>query len=160
MPEKAREQAQLLTRGTLAAQVGCTIETIRYYERIGILPRAPRSAGGHRLFGEDLVKRLHFVRRSRELGFTLEEVRELLRLVDSRAYTCARVETLARAHARDIRNKIADLDRLTAVLDTMASQCSGGDIPECPIIEALFDTRVPPPSPSASARRSRPSRRG
>jgi len=141
MPEKAREQAQLLTRGTLAAQVGCTIETIRYYERIGILPRAPRSAGGHRLFGEDLVKRLHFVR-------------------DSRAYTCARVETLARAHARDIRNKIADLERLTAVLDTMASQCSGGDIPECPIIEALFDTRVPPPSPSASARRSRPSRRG
>jgi len=157
MPEKAREQAQL-TRGTLAARVGCTIETIRYYERVGILPPAPRSAGGHRLFGEDLIKRLHFVRRGRELGFTLEEIRELLRLVDGGAYTCARIETLARAHARDIRNKIADLERLTAVLDKMASQCTGGDIPACPIIDALFDTRVPPP-PSAPVRRSRPSRR-
>ena len=71
------ERLELLTRGTLAARSGCNMETIRYYERIGILPPPPRSAGGHRLYGHDLIKRLTFVRRSRELGFTIEEIRQL-----------------------------------------------------------------------------------
>ena len=101
-----------LTRGALAARTGCNIETIRYYEKIGLLPPPPRSAGGHRLYGRDLVKRLNFVRRSRDLGFTLEEIRELLRLVDGGTYTCGEVEQLARDHVRDIRHKIADLRRL------------------------------------------------
>ena len=83
---------EALTRGALAARTGCNIETIRYYERIGLLPPPPRSAGGHRLYGRDLVKRLTFVRRSRDLGFTLKEIRELLRLVDGGTYTCGEVE--------------------------------------------------------------------
>ena len=128
-----------LTRGGLAARTGCNIETIRYYERAGLLPSPPRSAGGHRLYGEGLIRRLNFVRRSRDLGFTIEEIRELLRLVDGGTYTCGEVEQLARDHIREIRRKIADLRRLQRVLETMAARCSGDAVPDCPIIEALFD---------------------
>ena len=128
-----------LTRGALAARTGCNIETILYYEKIGLLPPPPRSTGGHRLYGRDLVKRLNFVRRCRDLGFTLGEIRELLRLVDGGTYTCGEVEQLALDHVREIRRKIGDLRRLQRVLETMASQCSGDAVPDCPIIEALFD---------------------
>jgi MerR family mercuric resistance operon transcriptional regulator len=115
-----------LTRGALAARSRCNIETIRDYEKIGLLPPPPRSGGGHRLYGRDLVKRLNFIRRSRDLGFTLGEVRELLRLVDGGTYSCGDIERLARDHVREIRRKIADLRRLQKVLETMAAQCSGG----------------------------------
>jgi hypothetical protein len=87
-----------LTRGALAARTGCSIETIRYYERVGLLPPPPRSAGGHRLYGGGLVRRLNFLRRSRDLGFSIDEIRELLRLVDGGTYTCREVEKLARDH--------------------------------------------------------------
>jgi MerR family transcriptional regulator, mercuric resistance operon regulatory protein len=129
-----------LTRGALAARSGCHIETILYYERIGLLPPPPRSAGGHRLYDGDLVRRLGFVRRSRELGFAIEEIRELLRLVDGGNYTCSQIERMARDHLREIGKKLADLRRLQRVFETIASQCTGGDAPDCPIIEALFET--------------------
>ncbi|MDE2513173.1 MAG: helix-turn-helix domain-containing protein [Alphaproteobacteria bacterium] len=138
-----------LTRGVLAARTGCNLETIRYYERIGLLPAPPRSAGGYRLYGLDLLKRVNFIRRSRELGFTLAEVGGLLRLVDGRKFTCAQVEKLARDHVHEIRRKIADLRKFERVLETMASQCGGGTVPQCPIIDALFAAR----SPSASRHR-------
>jgi MerR family mercuric resistance operon transcriptional regulator len=128
-----------LTRGELAACTGCNIETVRYYERVGLLPPPPRSAGGHRLYGEGLVRRLNFVRRSRDLGFSIEEIRELLRLVDGGTYTCGEIEQLARDHVREIRRKIADLRKLEGVFETMAAQCSGDAVPACPIIDALFD---------------------
>ncbi|HVB81129.1 MAG TPA: helix-turn-helix domain-containing protein [Candidatus Binataceae bacterium] len=133
---------ELLTRGELAALTGCNIETIRYYEKVGLLPPPPRSQGGHRLYGQDLLKRLNFIRRSRDLGFTLGAIRDLLRMVDGRQYTCAQVETLALEHAREIQRKVADLKRLKSVLETMASRCGRGKVPECPIIDALFDPRT------------------
>ena len=129
----------VLTRGELAAASGCNIETIRYYEQIGLVPPPPRSQGGHRLYGEDLRKRLVFIRRSRDLGFTLEETRGLLRLVDGGNYTCAQVEGLAREHLREIQRKIADLRKLKRALEEMASKCSGDTLPACPIIDALFE---------------------
>jgi len=138
--EAAREE---LTRGALAVRTGCNIETIRYYEQVGLLPLPPRSAGGHRLYGQDLLKRLNFIRRSRDLGFTLAEIRELLRLIDGGTYTCGEVEQLARDHVREIRRRIADLRRLQRVLETMAAQCGGGAVPDCPIIDALFDLDAP-----------------
>lgn len=150
MVNKAIERGEILTRGGLAARTGCNIETIRYYEQIGILSAPPRSQGGHRLYGETLVKRLNFVLRGRDLGFTLEEIRELLRVVDGGNYTCAQVEALAHEHVRDIRQKIKDLKKLKIVLETMAAQCSGGKIPACPIIDALFDARTPPSPARAS----------
>src|SRR5712692_10052551 len=137
MSSEANAHAESLSRGELAARTGCNIETIRYYEQIGLLPPPPRSQGGHRLYGQDLFKRLNFIRRSRELGFTLEEIRELLRLVDGGKYTCKQVETLALQHARDIQRKILDLKKLKNVLEAMASQCRGGKVPACPVIEAL-----------------------
>ena len=133
-----------LTRGALAAEIGCNIETIRYYEQIGILPPPPRSEGGHRLYGPELVQRLHFVRRARDLGFTIEEIRELLSLVDGGNYTCAQIEGIALAHVEEIGRKIADLNRLKKTLAAMAAQCSGGTVPACPIIDALFASRSPP----------------
>ncbi|MDH3920601.1 MAG: MerR family transcriptional regulator, partial [Rhodospirillales bacterium] len=87
-----------LTIGALSKNTGCNIETIRYYERIGLLPAPPRSAGGHRLYGEVLLKRLTFIRRGRELGFTLDDIRGLLGLVDGGAYTCAEVKALTLDH--------------------------------------------------------------
>lgn len=142
MASRAVERGELLTRGALAGRTGCNIETIRYYEQIGLLPAPLRSQGGHRLYGPSLAKRLNFVLRSRDLGFALEEIRELLRMVDGGNFTCAEVEALARSHAHDIRRKIADLRRLKAVLDDMADRCSGGKVPKCPIIDALFDARA------------------
>jgi MerR family transcriptional regulator, mercuric resistance operon regulatory protein len=135
------ESPELLTRGALAAETGCNIETIRYYERIGILPPPPRSEGGHRLYGPELVSRLQFVRRARDLGFALEEIRELLGLIEGGNYTCAQIEGIALAHVEEIRRKIADLTRLKKTLEAMAAQCSGGELPACPIVDALFSSR-------------------
>jgi MerR family mercuric resistance operon transcriptional regulator len=156
MPPSTAQESELLTRGALAARSGCNVETIRYYEHIGILPAPPRSQGGHRLYGHDLIKRLTFVRRGRELGFTLEEIRQLLRLVDGGNYTCAQIETLALQHARDIRKKIADLKKLKSVLEAMASHCTGGEVPECPIIDELFNPRTTRPSAKATFPPHRP----
>ena len=128
-----------LSRGEVAARARCNIETVRYYEQAGLLPAPPRSAGGHRVYGDALVRRLLFIRRSRGLGFSLDEIRELLRLVDGGSYTCAQIEQLALAQIGEIERKIADLRKLQAVLQTMAAQCCGGDVPACPIIDALFE---------------------
>jgi MerR family mercuric resistance operon transcriptional regulator len=124
--------------GALASQSAVNIETIRYYEKIGVMPKAARSAGGYRLYGAEHLKRLTFIRRGRELGFSLDEVRELLRLVDGHAYTCAQVRAMTLEHVADIHHKIADLRRLERVLTVIATQCSGKRIPDCPVIDALF----------------------
>jgi MerR family mercuric resistance operon transcriptional regulator len=142
MSSNAVARSEVLTRGALAARIGCNIETIRYYEQARLLPAPPRSPGGHRLYGPELVKRLNFVRRSRDLGFTLEEIRGLLRLVDGGKQTCAQVEALALDHVREIKRKISDLNRLKRVLKAMAAKCSGNKVPECPIIDALYDPRT------------------
>lgn len=149
MASKTTGRGGLLTRGALAAQTGCNVETIRYYEQIGVLPPPSRSQGGHRLYGPDLLRRLSFIRRSRDLGFTLEEIRELLRLVDGGKFTCDQVETLAIDHVHSIDRKIADLRKLKKVLGVMISQCSGGKVPQCPIIDVLFDPRTPLPLTTA-----------
>jgi len=127
-----------LSIGDLSKRTGCKIETIRYYERIGLMPEPPRGAGGHRLFREDDLKRLGFIRRSRELGFTLDEIRALLAMVDGGVVTCAEVKALTLDHLGTVRRKIADLKRMERVLRDMAERCAGGDRPDCPIIHALY----------------------
>lgn len=126
------------TIGVLSRRTGCKVETIRYYERIGLLPAPARSAGGHRLFGEDHLKRLTFIRRGRELGFSLDDIRGLLGLVDGGAYTCAEVKAVTLEHLGEVRRKLADLRRLERVLKGMAAECEGGAVPDCPVIDALF----------------------
>ncbi len=127
-----------LSIGALSKATGCNIETIRYYERIGLLPKPPRTQGGHRQYDEPELKRLTFVRRSRALGFTLDEIRGLLGLVDGGDYTCGEVKAITLDHLEEIRRKIADLTRLETVLRDMAAECEGGTVPDCPVIEALF----------------------
>ncbi|MGH6926602.1 MAG: MerR family transcriptional regulator [Propylenella sp.] len=126
-----------LSIGDLSKLTGVNIETVRYYERVGLLPRPPRTGGGHRVYDATQVKRLNFVRRSRELGFTLEEVRNLLRLVD-RGYTCREVKDAALAHLTSVRRKIADLKRMERTLSETAARCTGDEAPDCPIVDALF----------------------
>lgn len=130
-----------LSIGELSKQSSVNIETIRYYEKIGVMPAPGRSANGYRVYGAEHFKRLSFVRRARQLGFSLDEIRGLLRLVDGDAYTCAQVRELTLDHVAEIRRKIADLKRLKRVMEDMAAQCSGGRAPDCVIVDALFDER-------------------
>ncbi len=141
MAENTGKQMQRMTRGVIAKRTGVNIETVRYYERIGLLPAPPRSEGGHRIYDEDLLRRLNFIRRCRELGFALDEIRGLLGLVDGGGYTCGEVEVLTTVHLEDVRRKLADLKRLEKVLGEMVARCAGGEVPECPVIEALFRQR-------------------
>lgn len=129
------------TIGVLAKRTGVNIETIRFYEKAGVLAPPPRTRGGHRVYGLDHLKRLSFVRRSREMGFTLDEVRALLGLVDSGRYTCAEVQEITLHHLDSVRRKIADLRRLERVLAETVEKCGGGLVPDCPVIDALFEER-------------------
>lgn len=129
-----------MRRGELAERSGCNIETVRFYERQGLLPAPPRTAGGHRDYAPEHLKRLTYIRRSRELGFTLDDVRSLLTLVDGSDWTCAEVKAMTLEHLAEVRRKIADLQRLARTLQDMAAQCDGGALPECPIVDALMES--------------------
>lgn len=131
-------KVEKMTIGKLSANTGVNIETIRYYERIGILPAPPRTEGGYRIYNPDHLKRLSFVRRSRELGFTLKQTRNLLGLVDIGMYTCADVEKIALEHLQEIRIKIAELKKLEKSLKKIVSHCVDGTVKQCPIIDILF----------------------
>lgn len=138
MNQRMATKPAQVTIGRLSTRAAVNIETVRYYERIGLLPSPPRTEGGHRLYSELHVKRLTFVRRARELGFTLEEIRALLRLADERPPSCARARSLATKHLADVREKIADLKRMERVLTQTVALCKEGDRPDCPLLEALF----------------------
>jgi MerR family mercuric resistance operon transcriptional regulator len=129
------------TIGALSRKTGCHIETIRYYERIGLLQKPLRSEGGHRLYDKEQIKRLVFIRRSRELGFSLDEIRTLFRLVDGQRYACQEVKAVTEQHLKDVSKKISDLRRLQKTLRTISSQCEGGLVPDCTIIDALFEEK-------------------
>lgn len=127
-----------ITRGELAKRSGCHLETVRYYEKIGLLAEPSRSEGGHRRYQLGDQRRLRFILRSRELGFSIDELRSLLSLVDSDAYTCGEIHALTVDHLAAVRQKIADLNRLERTLARISSECSCGAVPECPIIDALW----------------------
>ena len=124
--------------GALSKRSGVNIETIRYYERIGLMPAPPRSHGGHRVYDRDHLKRLSFIHRSRQLGFTIQEIRDLLGLIEG-DYTCRDVKAVVLDHIGDVRAKIADLKKLENTLLEFADQCDGGETAVCPIINQLFD---------------------
>jgi len=127
-----------MKRGELAGEVGCNIETIRYYENIGLLNDPPRNENGYRIYGAVHQQRLRFVLRGRELGFSIDQLRELLTLVDGGSYTCAEVRDLTKEHLDTIREKISDLKRLEQTLATTFAECDSRQVPECPVIDALL----------------------
>jgi MerR family mercuric resistance operon transcriptional regulator len=126
-----------MQRAELARRTGCNLETIRYYEQIGVMPDPPRTASGYRVYGGGHVSRLRFILRARELGVAIKDIRGLLDLVDGGNQTCCEVKERTERHLADVRAKIADLRRIEKVLAATAAECSGEDVPECPILEAL-----------------------
>lgn len=124
--------------GELAKLTHTVIETIRFYEQAGVLAPPPRTAGGYRNYGADQVQRLTFVRRCRELGFSLDEVRSLLSIADRSEESCATVTEIAGAHLDEVRNKLKRLRRLERTLMSLNHSCRGGKIEQCRILESLM----------------------
>lgn len=137
MPTSAPRKGYAI--GELSNRTGVKIETIRYYERIGVMPEPGRTAGGNRQYDHEQLKRLFFIRRCRGLGFSLDEIRALLKIVDEHDFTCSDVHEMTITHLVNVKKKLADLRRLERDLKKMASECSAGDMPNCPIIDTLFE---------------------
>src|ERR1700722_6104201 len=123
--------------GELARAADTKAETIRYYERIGLLPRPPRTAGNYRDYSTGHVGRLVFTRRARDLGFSIEQIRTLLDLADQKEQSGEAVDAIAREHLADVKRKLANLAALRRELDLMIGQCRHGTVAECRIIETL-----------------------
>ena len=123
--------------GELSRLCGVHIETIRYYEKIKMLPAPARTERGHRVYGPKETRILVFIRRGRELGFTLDQIRALLNLGGPGKASCAEVREIAEHHIEDISAKIDDLTRLKRLLCKTVAQCSGGKAPDCPVLDIL-----------------------
>ena len=122
----------------LAAGTGTKVVTIRYYEKIGLLPAPPRTAGNYRAYDDGHMRRLRFIRRCRELGFTLDHVRELLNLSADASQDCGNVDRITVEHLATVEDKIADLQRLAKELRRISHCCKGGGpVSDCRVIEAL-----------------------
>ena len=133
--------ARGLAIGALARLAGVKVETIRYYERIGLMRQPPRTRGGHRSYAPEHVERLRFIRRARALGFAIDDIRTLLRLAAGTADSCTQARDIAATHLADVRAKREDLTKLEAVLSQTIAQCDaeccGTAVPICPVLEIL-----------------------
>jgi len=130
-------RAENISIGELSKHSGVNVETIRYYERIKMLPAPPRTASGRRIYGPAEKRALSFIRRSRDLGFTLEEIRALLALRGPERASCADVHKIASAHLAKVRSKLSDLARLEAILSETVARCTDGAAPDCPVLDIL-----------------------
>ena len=123
--------------GELANATATKVETVRYYEKIGLLPPPARTSANYRAYGAEHLARLSFIRRARDLGFTLEAVRELLTLSDDKSQFCEAVDSVARVHLTEIDRKVRDLKSLRSELSRVVGSCSHGTVADCKIIETL-----------------------
>ena len=130
-------EAKVLTIGGLAKATGTNVETIRFYEKSGILPAPARTDGNYRSYDPVHLNRLSFIRRARDLGFSLDQVKALLRLSDDRSQPCAAVDDIAKLHREEVERKIKDLKALKAELDRIIDTCRCGTVADCRIIETL-----------------------
>jgi Hg(II)-responsive transcriptional regulator len=126
--------------GTAAEQAGVNVQTLRYYERRGLLPRPPRRTSGYREFPDDAVRIVRFIKRAQDLGFTLDEVEELLRLRNDKRRDRVRIRSVAERRVKQIDGKIAELQAMKKALSHLLHCCRDGSTLECPIIEALDGT--------------------
>ncbi|MBX9865121.1 MAG: helix-turn-helix domain-containing protein [Hyphomicrobium sp.] len=127
----------ILTIGDLSKATSTKVETIRYYERIGLLAPPARTAGNYRAYGDTELGRLSFIRRARDLGFGIDQIRALLSLSEKKKRSCKAIDAIARQHLADVDSKLADLMALRSELDSIIRQCGCGTIANCRIIEAL-----------------------
>lgn len=123
--------------GELAAATGCHFETIRYYEKVGLLPKPQRTASGYRAYRPGDIARVRFITRGRALGFSLDEIQSLFRLSESPGLTCVDVDALARRHLVEVREKLAQLQRMEAELVATIERCRGGQRATCAVLESL-----------------------
>ena len=130
-------RASEMTIGKLSELAGVNIETIRYYERVRVLPTPPRTASGRRVYRSVDVRTLAFIRRARELGFSLDDIRALIRLGGPERASCREVRHIAAHHLGDIQGKIGDLRKLERLLAKTVAQCTGSIAPECPVLDIL-----------------------
>ncbi|APO88095.1 MULTISPECIES: helix-turn-helix domain-containing protein [Marivivens] len=129
----------MLAIGTLAKRTGTKVQTIRYYEQIGLLPEPGRTEGGQRRYGNADLDRLAFIRHARQLGFTLEAIRELLNLSDNPSRSCAEVDVIAHRQLKEVEARIARLEALRTELKRMLRECSRETISDCRVLEVLRD---------------------
>lgn len=129
----------MLSIGQLSRATGCNVETIRYYERIGLMPTPARSEGNQRRYTKAHEERLGFVRHAREMGFSLDPIRELLSISDEPHASCETVDRIARQHLEQVRSRIVRLRALESELERMVKQCQGGEVHDCRILEVLSD---------------------
>jgi Cu(I)-responsive transcriptional regulator len=136
-----------LNIGEAAKASGVSAKMIRYYEEIGLIPAATRTAAGYRVYTDQNVHMLRFIRRARDLGFSVDGIRELLGLWRDRDRHSADVKRLAMAHVADLRQKIRELDDMASTLETLAACCHGNDRPDCPILRELEAPQAGDPAP-------------
>lgn len=129
----------MLTIGTLAKKTGTKVQTIRYYEQIALMPEPGRTEGGQRRYGDAELDRLSFIRHARQLGFSLDAIRELLDLGDHRNRPCADADAIARRQLKQVEQRIARLKTLRTELMRMVKECSGGRTADCRVLEVLRD---------------------
>ena len=137
MPAITASRAQALPIGELSKRSGVNIETIRYYERVKMVAPPPRTASGRRVYEVTDLRILVFIRRARELGFSLDEIRALLRLGGPERASCREVREIAARHLEDIRAKLSDLKKLERLLSKTVARCSGKTAPDCPVLDIL-----------------------
>ncbi len=139
IPDAKNKRTRDLTIGRVAEAADCKVQTIRYYEQIGLLPTPPRTAGNQRRYGQADVDRLLFIRHARGLGFPLDAVRDLLSLSNTPDNSCDAADAIARAQLQNVEHRISRLTALKGELERMIEQCSGGQISNCRVIEALSE---------------------
>jgi Cu(I)-responsive transcriptional regulator len=129
----------MLTIGSLAKKTGTKVPTIRYYEQIGLMPEPGRTEGGQRRYGDDELDRLAFIRHARQLGFSLEAIRELLDLSDHPHRPCLEADAIARRQLKQVEQRLARLEALRTELKRMVHECSGGQTADCRVLVVLRD---------------------
>lgn len=143
-PELAEARGQGMHNiGEAAALTGVSAKMIRHYEAIGLLPEAGRTFAGYRIYGDRDLHRIRFIRRARGLGFSIERIGHLLALWDDHGRASAEVKSLARAHARELEQKIAEMQAMQRTLEDLANRCHGDDRPDCPILDDLAHEVAP-----------------
>jgi DNA-binding transcriptional MerR regulator len=138
--------------GDLARYAGTKVETIRWYEKVGLLPRPARTEGNYRVYGEAERRRLGFIRRARDLGFPLDQIRAFIELADDRSGDCCRIDAMAGSHLRDVERRIADLEALRRELSALIASCAGGTVAECGILDSLSPEESAGGTPAAPKR--------
>ncbi|UFN47064.1 Cu(I)-responsive transcriptional regulator [Roseomonas sp. OT10] len=132
--------------GEAAREAGLSAKSVRHYESIGLLPAAPRTPSGYRVYSGADIHRLRFIRRARTFGLPMERIRALLALWEDRGRASGDVKRVALAHVEDLRRKVAELTAMADTLQELAERCEGGSRPDCPILRDLADGQAAPAS--------------